>query len=94
MRDGEQLEMQHQTLLLLARKTILYIIISMTLNIFIHLPLMRLLPFVAVFTMTFNLSFALASHYCFNTRGAFSEVFSFPFRAFALLSRTVGRAWT
>jgi len=71
-RDQEQVEQQNETLLLVARKTVVYICISTSLNLFIHIPLTRLchplVPYIAVLTMLFNMTFALASHYCFNSR--------------------------
>jgi Zn-dependent membrane protease YugP len=57
---GSALQHQHETLLLMARKTIVYISLSAAMNLFIHLPLLRVIPYVSFFVMVYSLFFALA----------------------------------
>jgi len=93
-RDQDLAQQQHQTLLLVARTTIIYICISTSLNLFIYLPVMRIIPFIAALTPTYDLTFALASHYCLNSRAGSSDVLLLLLRPFALLPYAVHRTWT
>jgi hypothetical protein len=52
-----------------------------------------LIPFVTVYTTVFNLCFALATHFCFHSRGPPLDVLGFPVRAVLILSRVVRDVW-
>ncbi|TFJ83255.1 hypothetical protein NSK_005417 [Nannochloropsis salina CCMP1776] len=84
---------QDEVLGSVARRALVYLGVSFTVNIFIHIPLLALIPFVTVYTTVFNLCFALATHFCFHSRGPPLDVLGFPVRAVLILSRVVRDVW-